>query len=250
MPSSRIADSRISEREPSKVLGRDRHGQPPRFLQSGFSLLELVIVIAILMVVAGMSIPHFREIINLQRLQSSARTYATFLQQARYRSTQDAQWYEVLADNTSGTTPIVYLDLNGNGQRDASEPAAELPAPVTISDTGVPTGFSDATLLGATPLNLETTPQMVNQNGTSYAGLAFNERGLPCQRHSSTTACTNSTDITVGVTTTTVPVAWVTYLQYPRPGSGMYYSAITITPAGRIKCWTYLLDGLGGGSWK
>jgi type II secretory pathway pseudopilin PulG len=222
-----------------------------RYRQPGFSILELVIVISILMVLAGMTIPRFTEIINSQRLQSSARTYAAFLQQARYRSTQDAQWYEVLTDATSGATPIVYVDLDGNGSRDTGEPAAELPAPVVISDSGVPAGFENANLLGATPLNLETTPKMVDRQGGSFAGLAFNERGLPCQRTSSTTACTNTTQINVGGTLSSVPVAWVTYLQYPRPnGAGMSYAAITVTPAGRIKVWTYQLDGAGGGSWK
>jgi prepilin-type N-terminal cleavage/methylation domain-containing protein len=248
MPFIYIAQLRSSPREQPNAC-RHRAAVMSAYRQSGFSLLELVIVISILMVLAGMTIPHFTEMISAQRLQSSARTYAAFLQQARARSTQDAQWYEVLIDATSGATPIAYLDINGNGSRDASEPVAELPAPVVISDTGVPAGFDNANLLGATPLNLETTPQMVNQNGTAYAGLAFNERGLPCQRTSSTTACTNSTQINVGGTLTSVPVAWVTYLQYPRSsGGGMAYAAITVTPAGRIKVWTYQLGG--GGSWK
>jgi prepilin-type N-terminal cleavage/methylation domain-containing protein len=222
--------------------------------EPGFSLLEVLIAIAIVFVMAGITAPKIRQMIQAERLRTTASAYASFLQRCRYQATHDGQWYEILIDNT-GPTPIAYLDMNlaagGNSQRQAGEPAVEIPYPLQINDAGVPGGFDvQPTALGTLPLNLETQPAMVDHDGTARAGLAFNERGLPCQSAGANAACTNSTTITTPTGPANVAVAWITYIQYPIGNGTTWYAAVTVSPAGRVKVWNYQGAAGGGGSWQ
>jgi prepilin-type N-terminal cleavage/methylation domain-containing protein len=182
--------------------------------QRGFSILELLIVLAIVLVVAAMVAPRMSQVLDQQRLQLAAQDYAGLVQTARARASQDNTFYQILvAPQPSG--PVAYVDLNGNSQLDAGEPLVQLPSQITVTDNGVPPGFDTAALLGRVPLNLETLPPMVNDGGAASPGLAFNERGLPCQRTAPGANCVNATTVLVGgVPQPGVPVAWVTYLRY------------------------------------
>jgi Tfp pilus assembly protein FimT len=222
-------------------------------------LLEVTVVVVVILILAGITAPKILGMIEVQRLQATTRAYASFLQESRYRAEQDAQWYQVLVDLSDPNTAIVYLDINGDGTRQTSEPAMQVPFPITMPDpagAGIPAGFGNANLLGATPLTVDTTPATWNcQHGSGclnpvqVAGLQFNERGLPCQRVSSTAACTNSTQINGALGLVAAPVAWITYFAYPTSTSGTLYKAVTVTPAGRIKVWSYQSGG-GGGTWQ
>ena len=118
------------------------------------------------------------------------------------------------------------------------EPEIQLSAPVVITDVGAPAGFDTSTLLGAIPLysTNPNEPAMTAGDGTQRAGLAFNGRGLPCQRYTATLPCTVAP---LDPSANVVTVAWVTYLKYRFTGGGTGWAAITVTPAGRIKVWSY-----------
>ena len=211
-------------------------------------MLEMLIVVAIMLIVAAIGMPKMMTVIDQQKLQTSAQTYASFIQFARERSIQDDQFYQVQNTIISGNKPIVYLDTNGNGTWDASEPSVQLPHPVIITDSGVPLGgFADTTLLNAIPLTSSTTnpPAMTALDGSQRAGLAFNGRGLPCQRYSSSAPC--QVQPVNPVNGSPVPVAWVTFLKYQMSGGGMEYAAISVTPAGRVKTWFYDTNA---GQWR
>src|SRR5581483_3263129 len=185
-------------------------------LEAGFSMLELLIAIAIMLIVAAIGMPKMMTVIDQQKLQTSAQTYASFVQVARERAIQDDQFYQIQNTTIGGNNPIVYLDMNGNGALDPLEPSVQLPHPVVISDSGVPRGgFANTTLLNAIPLTSSTTnpPPMTALDGSQRAGLAFNGRGLPCQRYAASDPCTVA-PTNPGVGGGNVVVAWVTFLQY------------------------------------
>lgn len=212
-------------------------------------MLELLIVIAVLLVVAGMTAPRMLLIIDSQKLRSNAQAFAGLLQQARMRATEDDKPYQVLFSGN-----MAYVDVNQNQTYQnltsgslQMDPAVQLDSPITVTDTGAPAGFDKQTLLAIIPLNLESST-MVNSSGNPSPGLAFNERGLPCQTSTAGAACTTAT--TVGTPPATTLVAWVTYLRFTDRSGGFAWAAVTVTPAGRIKVWTYQNTDATHGNWQ
>lgn len=224
--------------------------QSVRRSERGFSVLELVIVIAIMLILAAMITPNMLRATDADKVRGGAQSYAYLLQLARTRAEADNQAYEVLTSTSTGAT-VVYIDLNDDGSYEPNanppEPANELPKNMTVTDTGAPftgKGFDTTANLGIVPIDATLTPsnsQMVNYVGTATPGLAFNERGLPCQRLAAGAACTNATTLNGGPTLT----AWITYLKYQNYDGTTSWAAVTVTPAGRIKTWIYQ-----NGSWQ
>ncbi len=203
--------------------------------ETGFTLIETLVVVAITLVVAGLSIPSLSRAIDNARLKAASQKLASLYQQGRLRATQDNTYYELPARASRSRTVQVCLDLNGNGRCEAGEPVVDFPKQIKLSNVGVPalpeTGFS--------PLQTESS-QMYNQRNHMVPGLAWNARGLPCQRTSPTSPCSNSIPGAVG---------WVQYIQFQRSTGDVSYAAVTVSPTGRIKTWTYDPAANGNGSW-
>jgi len=217
--------------------------------QRGFTVLEMTLVVAIILVLSAMLAPNMLRIMDEQKLASNAQAYAGFLQLARSRAVQDNHPYQVLVSTTGGF-PMAYVDIAGNQTYVTSDPGMQLDSPITVTDSGAPSGFETVTLINIIPMNLESTPAMLADNGASSAGLAFNERGLPCQRTVAGGACSNSTTVIVGGTPTPTLVAWVTYLRFTNRNGTYSWAAVTVTPAGRIKTWKYMNTSATSGSWQ
>jgi prepilin-type N-terminal cleavage/methylation domain-containing protein len=228
-------------------------GQTKR--QRGFTVLEAVVVVAIILIVASMTAPKMLQFSDNEKLRESAQAYASLLEVARMRATSDNQYYEVLT-TTSGLKRA-YVDINRDNSLDtetngAAEPSVELPSQLTVTDSGAPitgSGFDTTHNLGIIPLDLENSP-MLDPNGNALPGIAFNERGLPCQRIKDPVTnvlnpnCKNSTWANVTGTAGVTLTAWVTYLKYTNYNGSTSWAAVTVTPAGRIKTWSY------NGSWQ
>ena len=213
-----------------------------------------MLVVLVMLIVMGMAAPNMLRLIDNQKLQTSAQAYAGLLQEARARAVQDDKPYEVLVDTSSGY-PIAYIDLNDDGNYNPNgtppEPGVLLAAPITISDANLPTatnGFDTIHPLNIIPLHTSTPSPMLAFDGTARPGLAFNQRGLPCQRFVAAGNCVNA----IPPQTPPLPpqVAWVTYFQFALRNGGTAYAAISVTPAGRIKTWLYQSDGQGSGTWN
>lgn len=182
----------------------------------GFTLVELVMVVAILLVVAAMATPYMVNVVASVRLRAGMTSLAGIMQDCRSLAIKNNKimttHFTALANG-----PVAYVkDATISSPTLAStDPQVQLGAPVTqvsgsslSSVTGAPTAL-DSTTLGFTP-----------QTGDP----SFNTRGLPCPYSSGT--CTSGT-------------GFAYYFTDTRPLGKNGWAAVTISPAGRVKVWMW-----------
>ena len=201
--------------------------------QSGFTVAELLIVLTIIVIVVGLSIPSFSRTIDSSRLKAATQKLAAVYQDSRLRATQNNTAYEVLLTMPTGKPAQACIDLDGDGVCGAADPVTGFGGKVTLSNVGVPVKL-DATSLNF-PINSTETSTMHTPQDTMVPGLAWNARGLPCQRASAASTC--------------LPTGWVQHVQYQRANGEILYGAVSVSPTGRVKTWTYISSGSGNGQW-
>jgi prepilin-type N-terminal cleavage/methylation domain-containing protein len=196
-------------------------------LQSGFTLAEMIIVVAIILAVGAMAIPNLTRAIDASRIKGSTQALAAAYQDARIRATQKDTSYQVLVSPLGMVPAQVCIDLDGDGTCSAGDPVTTFPAQVRVSNLGVPV------LLGPAQLNYPTidTDHLTPPSN----GLTWNALGLPCQQSPAGT-CT--------------AMGWVQYLQLQRANGDVMYAAVTVRPTGRVKTWTFIPSGNGNGTWR
>ncbi|MCU1254490.1 MAG: hypothetical protein JWM83_789 [Candidatus Angelobacter sp.] len=195
--------------------------------QSGFTLAELVVVVGIILVVGGLSIPNLTRAIDASRIKGAAQTLAAVYQDARIRATQQNTSYEVLVSPVGITPAQICIDLDGDGTCSAGDSVTTLPAQVTLNNN-LGTGLK----LAPPQLTFQTID---TEHSTAPAqGLMWNAVGLPCQS-------------TAGGRCTAT--GWVQHLQMQRANGDVMYAAVTVTPTGRVKTWIFIPSGNGNGQW-
>ena len=195
-------------------------------MQSGFTLAEMIIVLAIILVVGGMAIPNLTRAIDASRIKGSAQAVAAAYQDARIRATQKDTSYQVLISPPGISPAQICIDLDGDGTCSAGDPVTTFPAQVKVNNLGVPVP------LGPAELNYRTSD---TEHSTAPSnGLTWNALGLPCQQ-GPTGACTAT--------------GWVQYLQLLRANGDVMYAAVTVSPTGRVKTWTFIPSENGNGKW-
>jgi Tfp pilus assembly protein FimT len=200
--------------------------------RSGVTLTELCVVTAMILILTGLSLPSLYRILDNTRLKAAAGQLASFYEQSRIRATQDDTYYEVLLTSPGVRPSQVCLDLNGDGLCGANEPQVQISLTVSAADaSSVPSPLDASTLGFSTRTTASST--MYNQQNGFVPGLAWNGRGLPCQRTSPTSSCS----LIPG------PGGWVQYLKLTRSPNDETYAAVAVGPTGRIKVWTYSNTG-------
>ena len=203
-----------------------KHGIRPRVAMSGFSLIEMLIVVSLMLIAAVIVIENVQSAVQAVRLQETATDYANLLQQARVRAVRDDRYYSVLTTGGGGSNPpTACVDIAGTGVYAVGDPIIMFSAGV------VPMSFGSGPALA----NLESQflpPGLAAQNSvnTTAAGPTFGPRGLPC------------TPITSGGYTTCpylTPTSYITFMQNSLSGK---WEAVTVSPAGRIRLFSF--DGV------
>jgi prepilin-type N-terminal cleavage/methylation domain-containing protein len=209
--------------QPKKSRNRD----------GGFSLVELMIVVVIALIVAGISVPRFLTIIHNARLQGGVSDFSGLLQKARIRAVQDDTYYATYF-TTSGNIREAYVDvkkLSGSTALDATvDPIISMSREVTlVAASSVP---NTSALQGLfLPAGSGLT---VNDGASSSSPIIFNSRGLPCTSISVSggTICSSSSTYTTA------------YWLFFKDSITNTLEAVTISPAGRIQKWE-----VAGSSW-
>ena len=189
---------------------RDKKAEPPavRTRESGFSLVELMIVCVVLVIIAAIAVPNiFRTIRNYQ-LDAAGHSVASLLQQARIQAVKtNLPAYANYTNAATGNIAFVTNDP-ANTTYTAGNPDVELSPAVSFQGTPPDHAQLDAYL------NAPTAPPVGGSIG-------FNARGLPCTESGGNP---------------TVCAATTTGFEWFMQSSGGW-EAVTVTPAGRIKSW-------------
>ena len=195
----------------------------------GFSLVELLIVVAIMLVVAAMAMPRVVTAMEEVRMRSSMRDVVGLMQQARQFAVRDNDYYQLLVtpDNRTVYVDMVARNAAGvivtprNATFDASEPAVQLPQSLVWSNGG-----------GAPVFNANVG---ANFNAPLNVMPAFNNRGIPCAPLGAT--CPTRQGGPAGLGQSGATVTYLVYFNQTRTFGPARWGAISVTSGGRMKTW-------------
>jgi len=181
---------------------------------TGFSLLEVLLVVGIVLLIAAVGLPVMNTAIANMKLRSSMTTVSGFLQNSRMLAVQQNRTMTARHFNRSAAPfSLVYYvkEAQDSSSVTTSDSQVEMEAPITGFDT--PSGQGAPPAIDNSSLGLLTAPQTGDPS--------FNAQGIPCTYSGGT--CSN--------------VAFIRYFKDNRIGGAGGWAAISITPAGRIKRW-------------
>jgi Tfp pilus assembly protein FimT len=180
-------------------------------------MIELLVVVAIIVVVGGMTLPSLVQTWYDIQLRSSAAEVADLMQRARMQAARANISPGIpIRYQVTGGMQQAYADFNNNGAWDQGglnpEPGVNLPritaaAAAPNGGNGVPPAFVDT---------MDTTAGVPCDNTCT---LAFSPRGLPC-------------NLVGAVCITPAASYFVYYFQDNRPNG---WSAVLVSKAGRTK---------------
>ena len=202
-----------------------------RKCQKGFTMVELVVVVAIMLIVAGFATPGILQMVHSARLQGTASDFAGLIQQARIRSVQDDRSYSLFVNAAAGATPSTgFVDLQQTGLIAAGDPEMLLPTEVSL--------VAAANAPGTANLKAQLLPAaspVAPQDAASAAAtpITFSPRGLPC---------TPAAGVCSGAGL--APAAYWAFFQDSQTTN---WEAVTVSPAGRIQKWSY---SAGAAAWN
>ncbi|HKV92625.1 MAG TPA: prepilin-type N-terminal cleavage/methylation domain-containing protein [Candidatus Angelobacter sp.] len=185
----------------------------------GFTLLELTLTLACIGVIAAIAVPPIMQTVNAFRLRSSAASLAALIQETRMLAVRDNKIY-TMRSTAIGQVSLFYVDLDQNSTYRTGEEPVQLAQTVQI----IPESQA--------PKPLPVTGGYA-QDATDP--VSFNLRGLPCQLSSPTVCSTLPNGNQIG---------FVYYLMGTTSIGPAYYKAVSVTPAGRVRIWSY-----SGGAW-
>jgi prepilin-type N-terminal cleavage/methylation domain-containing protein len=185
----------------------------------GFSLLEMIVVVAVILIMAGFTLPVLMTQVYANRSWYSATNLSGVLQRARMEAARKNTFYSV--QQVAGN-PVMEEVVDKNAAVVASIAPAVMGQGVTVSfgaGSGAPGESAFITNLNFTTAAPSTLP-------------SFNARGLPCTP--------------AGVTCPVTPgQGFVFFLSGTSTSSGgVGWTAVAVTPSGRCEAWIY-----GGTNW-
>ena len=205
----------------------------------GFTILELLITVAIIMIVAGFAIPNFMATLHSARLKGGVTDFASLLQTARIKSVDDDRYYSTYVLAANGNNPQQgFVDIfpqNADGTSGNAGQAYKAGDPlVVISPEVVLQGQGAAPSIAALKLQLlpATSPVVPQDESVATTAITFGPRGLPCK------PLAGVCDTLGG------PQAYWAFFQ---DSVTQNWGAVTVTPAGRIQRWLFM--GGANGTW-
>ena len=197
--------------------------------ESGFSLVELAVVVAILLIVAAMAIPAIRQTVATYQLDSSGRVVASMLQDAKMAAVKANEPYYAQYDAPSPNLASAWPPAVVRGYA-STDPTAAVSNNVSFQAANLPDHTQLDTYLGGGNAASVT----IEPAGTP---IGFNGRGMPCVDPAGGFVCV---PLDAG---TGQPVAFEWFM---RNSMTQGWVAVTVSPTGRIKSWRMT----SAGSWQ
>jgi type IV fimbrial biogenesis protein FimT len=138
-------------------------------LSCGFTLTELLAVIAIMAITLAFGLPSFQAVIASSRLTNAANSMVTALQRARSESIKTNQLVTVVSVNDNGAWQegwIVFVDKNRNNAQDTdADPAIDEP---TISAFEAINSHFSVNAIGSVVNRVTYNPNGRSNNGSIF----------------------------------------------------------------------------------
>lgn len=184
----------------------------------GFSLIELLVVMAVMLILAALTTPITLNTMDAYKLRGSMSSVAGLAQRCRLVALQQNTTSHMYF-TTSGGAVTMYCKVNSDTSGlKATDPQLTLD-----------TKFS----IGSTPTNALTASTMWGSSGSSFTANSdpyFNSRGLPCSAPSAGAACSTIN-------------GYVYYFKYTSHTTR--WSAMSVSPAARMQNWYWNGSGWG-----
>ena len=221
------------------VIANIKNSTPSANRTRGFSVIELLIVVTIILIVAGIAIPNFVATAHSARLKGAVSDFASLLQVGRIKAVDDDRYYSTYVLAANGNNPKQgFVDIfpqNADGTSGAGGLAYNAGDPLVVISGEVslrPQGAAPGTATLKSQLLPPTSPVVPQDGSVAATAITFGPRGLPCK------AAGGVCDTLGG------PQAYWVFFQN---NVTQNWGAVTVTPAGRIQRWLFM--GGSNGTW-
>jgi prepilin-type N-terminal cleavage/methylation domain-containing protein len=182
-----------------------------RSTQRGFSMIELLVVLGMIMVLSAIGLPSIANSLSIYKLNAASTSLQNLIEQARFNAVRRNATVSLRQTLINGQAAF-YVDILNNSVYVNTDPTYVVPTTVQIAPAAAPaagtTGLANTAALGG-------------------GCISFNSRGVVDY-----TTCGGG-----------VPSVWFISLGLTNNTGG--YRAITLTPMGQAKSWT----APAGGTW-
>ena len=187
----------------------------------GFSLIELVIAVSIIMILAAVFTPLISNAVSGIKLRYSATGLSGLIQKARIEAVRKNTFYSIEQTTLAAGGVAYYVDLGKNSTFAAGDPLVVMGNQVSVhfgTGSGAPSEAAFATSLNFAVASGGVLPK-------------FDARGLPC--------------LPAGGTCPQIPGQGFIYFLSRNTGLGTAWASVVVTPSGRVQVWSY--DGTNWG---
>jgi prepilin-type N-terminal cleavage/methylation domain-containing protein len=180
---------------------------PRRNPTSGVSLVELMVVMAVILIISVIALPNFIKTLRISQLNDGATQVANIIKLTRFTAIRRNTTISCKVSQSSSTSTQVWTDADGNGNFDRGESTTVITGSANlVAAASVPGTTSLAAAIGT---NVVLIP--VSLSGGTYT---FDQRGA-----------------------TSPAGVYVSYLTYAGQ-SALGYRAVVVLPSGSMQTWT------------
>ncbi len=197
-------------------------GMTSRAGTRGFSLVELLVVMVVMLIVAAFAVPSLKNTMDAYRVRTTLTSIMGLTQRCRLQALKNNTSEHMYVQTNASAVQLFCQNVpTSTGVLQSTDPQITLGTQFSIP--GAPTG-------AVTPLTGTIMWGSANATVASNLDPYFNSRGLPCAAVGVGTACNTITG----------------YVYYFRYTSGnTRWAALSISPAGRMQTWFWNGSGWG-----